>query len=348
MTTPYASGSPYNVWLRTNYSQYINTLNASEREPFPQLSIVDNLSNGWDGTNLKDKIEKVSSGWPGTAMIPNRPPTSGKRYSYAELMSNMTDHDMVNVDFKGDEGFTYENSLLFYYVPPNWSMYLEYDDDGKPWNQTVTGNGYTVHRMANNKATLKLQYVTFTRLALDPRYYPSVEENNVAMCMGHPMVIGGVQLNYARPHEEACDTLMSTFCEKNPERPECACFVEQKELQLKYDTVNVQVTCLGKTCGVYGYRTNAMMQEPCSFEWCGAFLDAVGDGIVEAGDTNIYCAGKAWEVKDSGDHVITITPSPHAAAPEDDRTPEWYTYLILALALVISALLLWLVITKTK
>ncbi len=323
----YHYATSYDVFLRTQYLPHIKK--TATQEPYPVICLVGNDTDG--SNNLWD--DKEARGWSKEMIVPKEIPVSGHKYTAGDVFGTLCNEDF-RAYYKSSDILA---KMTLVYIPPGWKVVT----DSFNSEHTTPKIGW----LTMNGGIPSNGHITFIRTNLNSTGTATWDENHVSICMSHPYHIAGVQPEWLMPHQEhGCDPFMEDYCSTHTKDEACNCIVEKASLLKKYPNALPQVTCLGINCGIYGYRTEQMMYESCNIEFCASFIDSVGEDNVIYGDTEIYCAGKTWSLDSNGEAVVTIIPpSPHKEKV-DDRTPQWYVYVIAVFSLIIAGILIYIII----
>jgi len=303
------------LWLRTVWMP--NAGENIEDPPLPQFSEFENLSHD------------NASGWSVATFSPNTAPTNNKSYTLADF------------------GET-DASVQYLFVPPNWSVTIM-DTEGSsihfPGTGSVDLNQFNF--TGGNIAYGNISTLSFVQIAPEG-HEQDWSTTRRSICNGTPYYITGIPMPQLVPQGAGCDLFMETTCalDENKNDLDCSCIVEQAQLAELYPNSITEVTCLGKNCGLGGYKTERMAQEKCSISYCTEFLDETGKDIVESGTTNIYCSGHSWQLNPDGSYVTPSVP-PTIPIQQDLRSTPAYIYVMLVVMLGVGGLLLYMVYKST-
>ena len=307
----------YELWLRGVYlPHYDQNPNLA---PQPQYAEYDNLAF-------------EPEGWSKYIQSPDFRIASGTEYKLEDLIT--------------------PSLAKYIYVPPNWNVRMQSaNNESILFTKTGLMNLQEVEYSVPSSGDETIVYgnvtrVTFTQLSLNSNTHEANwDQNKESICMGAPFNIGGVPMPGLVPHTEGCDVFMANLCAQDSQinNPNCSCFVEQAELEFLYPNSITEVTCLGATCGLGGYKTNRMMEEKCSIQYCTEFIAEQGANVIEAGHTTITCAGRSWQLNPDGSVVTPPRPT-QVTGREDLRYTPFYLYIVLGISLLVGGLLAYIIV----
>lgn len=170
----------------------------------------------------------------------------------------------------------------------------------------------------------------------------TVDQYKVDMCMGAHVYTFGVPkiLNDYTPRQPQCDQFMTDYCQNKTkdEAPECACFIEQFELDKDYPDLSLSVACFGDTCRKgRSYETAEMYQNTCSVPFCSDQIQKHSGDFTDKGKTTITCGSADFKIPSPDEIPIIVTvTTPH----DDEGWPSWAEpLLIVACALAAGVVL---------
>ena len=357
ISSAYAGALEQDVWIRNVYLPF--TAAECDGEPIPSVALAGNGDLNGEGnppdssSNLSLQAPAppveftVNNGWCAEYIFPNKPPTSGFRYAVGS--SEIAD---LGYTAAVTSGWPREQSNLALFVPNGWSVRIKLSQNTE--DLTYTNAGFIFVLVNENfNSTNTLQSIVFTRVAMQGSLSPAIDwpTKHVKICMGEPMVVAGVQPAHLVPSNiNGCDPFMEAYCADSANRDTlaCSCIVEQVALQAQYPNSVTQVTCLGKRCGLGGYRTQAMLTETCNIDFCSAFIDSTESIHAERGTTTIDCAGQAWSLNSKGQAIVNGPTPPSTATPVDTRRGAtgipWYAWVFGIIAILVAGLFMYLVV----
>lgn len=158
-----------------------------------------------------------------------------------------------------------------------------------------------------------------------------------AQCMGLDAAIEQYPLTYYTPQTAQCDDWMASYCTSNPGDPVCNCFNDEADLLAKYDRdcitnadgsincVVYPVTCMGRKCSSYGYRTARMSGYECNIKVCESIVNLLGNDIVTNGDQLLFCGDDEFVTNKVTDTAsIGNSSNAHVDYVQDLSLTWWY------------------------
>lgn len=255
--------------------------------------------------------------------------------------------DPITVRFNVKDDFTLTDGKKRYaYVPPKITVALYYEYNGQTLTLVLQSTGiYDLQRLYIQDGTSIYDNMNAIEVKTSYKDWTDVVAE---VCLGTSVYyLGGTPYVGLAPQGEACDVFYENRCtDESPHVDDlaCSCIVENRALQAKYPNSQTQVTCLGRRCGLGGYKTKFLSKEQCSIAYCSDFLLTSGENLEYGNDTEIYCAGRSWRRKDqdpSGSLQPIIATTIYEQ--QDNRTTPDYLWIILAIALLVFGLLAYLV-----
>lgn len=189
-------------------------------------------------------------------------------------------------------------------------------------------------------------------------------------CMGNLMELALVQLTNYAPESASCDEIFSIWCNSAPNidpncnteytgDPRCICYHEETCIEDEFTkagicftekdptctessdfvSTDIPVTCFGKGCSNYGYRTAQMQQGTCNASVCEDFVRLYGTELFVSGDTQLYCGNFNYPLNPSP----SMTATPAETDSDDNTLPLWSVVLIIVLATVIGSVVVYLI-----
>lgn len=244
-------------------------------------------------------------------------------------------------------------TIVAMYVPANWQVTFRSGGDtnvirgpflGSVDENNPTVGGVDIFGLFSGGVTAEFQ-----RVAITPAegIGTSWEENRLRICTGqNDFNLEGVIIPRYQPHQPVCDTIVTQYCGSVMNQdPQCNCIQENQELEKRYPTINLPVTCFGQKCGEEGYRTQEFASEKCSVTVCQSIIQQSGTDIFDSGTTTIYCGGTLFNEND-----VTPTPQPTATpsvqpVPQDDSIP-YYIWILFSVVVVAAGVLIYIIVVK--
>lgn len=247
----------------------------------------------------------------------------------------------------------------YMYVPPNFVVVFDYITGNNNYQCKVYPGYVDRHELKYEDGTAVFPAkVLYNITTVQFLQYASIDwsreigdassgDVKYAACLSEiPMFIGNTVLSTLRPQGPYCDAFFLKEC-KDATSPYynklgCSCIREEKVLEETYPNARPQVTCLGATCGLGGYYTNAMAREKCSVAYCAEFLSINGANAYIGANSLSYCAGSSWSLATPPEPTVPIETTIYVR--RDERSTPFYIWLIFALGLAVAALLAFLIL----
>jgi hypothetical protein len=223
-------------------------------------------------------------------------------------------------------------------VPSHWQAQLRNDIgeitviDGPAWFSNI---------YRSTKVPQNIGHFTEYKVSRNNDWYTQI----LSMCSEDELsFIGPNRVDRWVPQTQSCDDFMTSFCstQENQTSKICSCLTAEKTLYSKYN-VALPVICMDQNCATEdlpccatdGYRSGDMLRQGCNMTMCSKIVKGQGTQLVDAGDTEIYCAGKFWNILPDDDTPGTDVPIPPSTQQQNTST-AWYVWLMAVLAFIIA------------
>ncbi len=314
------------------------------------MALVNNVANQAADTFLKTCLGPWYEQRPDTFIVPyfSSHPNLASSAGGHTVFTPVPKPSDVKFGEKEDNLDKIGGKKRYLFVPPKVTVLIHYTSGGLNGSTRFSSGGiYDLATIVNVYGDNDILFDTMNGYTIDTSY-DSWDDVRAEVCVGgSAYYLGDSAYVGLAPQGDACDAFYVDRCKDGSKFVNdlgCACIAENRELEKLYPNSQTQVTCLGRSCGMGGYKTRQMSKERCSVAYCSDFLLSEGNNLEYGNDTKIYCAGRSWRLKDQ-DNSESLEPIIATTIYEqaDNRTTPDYLWIILAIALLVFGLLAYLV-----